>query len=239
MLTFFSGFGLGTMLTPAFILFFPPEMAVAATAIVHFLNNLFKLILIGKHTAWSVALKFGIPALLGAYAGARLLSTLSVDDAPILLFGFETSLLNLLLGWLIMFFALTELLPKIKDIQLGRRWLMPGGILSGFFGGLSGHQGALRSAFLVKLNLSKEQFVATGVVIACFVDVMRIGTYAINFDMETVLPRVSLMVMATLAAFGGAILGRYLLKKITIDYIQNIVGLLMIVISILLILGWV
>ena len=43
MLTFFSGFGLGSMLTPAFILFFPPEIAVAATAIVHFLNNLLSL----------------------------------------------------------------------------------------------------------------------------------------------------------------------------------------------------
>jgi len=47
----------------------------------------------------------------------------------------------------------------------------------------------------------------------------------------------TMMVGATLAAFGGAILGRYLLKKITIGFIQNIVGILMIIISILLFLG--
>ena len=41
-LTFFSGFGLGTLLTPVFALFFPIEIAITITSIVHFLNNLFK-----------------------------------------------------------------------------------------------------------------------------------------------------------------------------------------------------
>ena len=34
-LTMYSGFGLGTLLMPVFALFFPIEVAVAATAIVH------------------------------------------------------------------------------------------------------------------------------------------------------------------------------------------------------------
>jgi uncharacterized protein len=37
-LTFFSGFGLGTILVPVFTLFFPIEIAIALTAIVIFLN---------------------------------------------------------------------------------------------------------------------------------------------------------------------------------------------------------
>ena len=48
-LTLFSGFGLGTLLLPAFALFFPLELSVALTAVVHFLNNLFKLVLLGSH----------------------------------------------------------------------------------------------------------------------------------------------------------------------------------------------
>lgn len=43
-LTFFSGFGLGTLLLPAFALFFTVEKAIALTAVVHFLNGLFKLL---------------------------------------------------------------------------------------------------------------------------------------------------------------------------------------------------
>ncbi len=40
-LTFFSGFGLGTILMPVFALFFPVEVAIALTSVVHFSNNLF------------------------------------------------------------------------------------------------------------------------------------------------------------------------------------------------------
>ena len=73
LLTFFSGFGLGTILLPAFAFFFPLEIAVGLTAIVHFLNNLFKFILIGKQVNWKVVLYFGVPAVIAAYFGAKLL----------------------------------------------------------------------------------------------------------------------------------------------------------------------
>jgi uncharacterized protein len=48
-LTFFSGFGLGTILTPVFMIFFPVELAIGLTGIVHFFNNIFKLILVGRN----------------------------------------------------------------------------------------------------------------------------------------------------------------------------------------------
>jgi len=41
-LTFFSGFGLGTLLLPAFALFLPAAASVAATAIVHLPNGIFR-----------------------------------------------------------------------------------------------------------------------------------------------------------------------------------------------------
>jgi uncharacterized membrane protein YfcA len=48
-LTFFSGFGLGTILTPIFMIFFPVEVAIALTGVVHFFNNIFKLLLVGRN----------------------------------------------------------------------------------------------------------------------------------------------------------------------------------------------
>ena len=42
-LTLFLGFGLGTILMPAFALFFPAPLGVAAAAVVHFANNAFTL----------------------------------------------------------------------------------------------------------------------------------------------------------------------------------------------------
>jgi hypothetical protein len=50
-LSFYSGFGLGTLLLPAFSLLFPLPVAIASTAVVHMLNNVFKLGLVGKYAA--------------------------------------------------------------------------------------------------------------------------------------------------------------------------------------------
>jgi len=79
-LTFFSGFGLGTLQLPAFALFFPIQEAVALTAVVHFLNGLFKVALVGREADRSVAIRFGIPAILAALVGAWMLTQLSVGE---------------------------------------------------------------------------------------------------------------------------------------------------------------
>lgn len=79
-LTLYSGFGLGTILLPAFALFFPAPVAVAATAIVHLLNNVFKGTLLHDRADWPMVLKFGIPAVPAAVAGAWVLAWLG--DTP-------------------------------------------------------------------------------------------------------------------------------------------------------------
>lgn len=60
-LTLFSGCGLGTLLMPAFALFFPVPLAIAATAVVHLANNIFKVVLVGKNTNWDVIARFALP----------------------------------------------------------------------------------------------------------------------------------------------------------------------------------
>lgn len=49
LLTFFSGFGLGTIMAPLFALFFPIDVAIAMTGVVHFTNNIIKIVLIGRN----------------------------------------------------------------------------------------------------------------------------------------------------------------------------------------------
>ena len=76
-LTLFSGFGLGTLLLPAFALVFPVEIAVSATAVVHLANNLFKLALVGRHARPGIVIRFGLPAVVAAGAGAWVLARLT------------------------------------------------------------------------------------------------------------------------------------------------------------------
>lgn len=235
-LTFFSGFGLGTLLLPAFALFFPVDVAIALTAIVHFLNNTFKLVLVKKNINWKIALQFGLPALLFSFLGAFLLDKItnatflteySLNDKV-----FQVTLMKIIVAILLIFFALFELIPKLKNLQFPQKYLPIGGILSGFFGGLSGHQGALRSAFLTKVGLSKEAFIATGVIIACMIDVSRMTVYFANISKVKDSLNFNLVFVATLAAFMGVYSGNKLVKKITINTIQKIVAFMIIVFAI-------
>jgi len=234
-LTFFSGFGLGTILAPVFAVFFPIDIAIALTGVVHFSNNLFKIALTGRNTDAGVLLRFGIPAILASFLGAWLL--LKINGMPSILqyqmWGkeFEITPVKLVISVLLIVFSVLEIAPSVQKIQFGRDKLMLGGALSGFFGGLTGIQGAIRSAFLIKSGLTKEAYIATGVVIACLVDFTRLTVYASRFTPANLDENLTLLISATLAAIAGAFIGSRLLKKITLRFIQILVAVLLVIIS--------
>lgn len=235
-LTLFSGFGLGTLLMPVFALFFPLKVAVGLTAVVHFLNNLFKLALFGRQADKGVVAGFGLPAVAAAFLGAFCLSWLS-DLEPLLryqAFGREMSVLpvKLSLGALMIVFALLEISPALGKLSFDRKYLPLGGILSGFFGGLSGQQGALRSAFLIRCGLSKESFIASGVVIAVLVDVVRLGVYAVKFSTADVSDHAPLLIAAASCAFIGVGVATRLLHKVTLRAVQWLVAVMLLVIAV-------
>jgi uncharacterized protein len=240
-LTLFSGFGLGTLLLPVFGLFFPIEIAIVMTALVHFMNNIFKFIIYGKLANKNIVLKFGIPAIIFAYLGANVLSYISSSTSlysfSISQTQFEITVLKIVVGILLIAFSLFDFIPKFKNLQFEPKFLSLGGALSGFFGGLSGHQGALRSAFLVRVGLSKEAFVATGVVIACLIDITRLSIYLPKLISKQIDLNYTLIFFATLSAFVGVYFGNKLLQKTTIKTIQNIVALLLLVYGVLMIFG--
>lgn len=114
---------------------------------------------------------------------------------------------NLAVGLVLLAFVLAELLPRLREMSFGQKFLPLGGALSGFFGSLSGMQGALRSAFLVKAGLSGEAFVATGVVIACLIDISRLGVYAKLVIADSSGFDYPLLLAAVLSAFAGGVSG--------------------------------
>lgn len=74
-----------------------------------------------------------------------------------------------------------ELLPEAAPWRFDARLLPVEGLISGFFGGLSGNQAAFRSMFLLKAGLSKEPFIATGAVLAVIVYLARLPVYGAEF----------------------------------------------------------
>lgn len=234
-LTLFSGFGLGTLLMPVVALFFPLDLAIAMTAMVHLANNLFKIGLLGRKADYSVLLKFGLPAIVAAFTGAALLTYLG-EVTPIYeyqAFGSsrQVTVLKLIIGVLIISFVVLELSPTFSKMALDRRWLPLGGIISGFFGGLSGHQGAFRSMFLIKAGLEKEAFVATGVVLAVMVDLSRMVIYGADISAHGEAIEWRLVLGASVSAFTGAYVGATMLKKVTLRSVQLIVSALLIMVG--------
>lgn len=244
LLTLFSGFGLGTVLMPVFSLFFPVPLAVAATAVVHFANNIFKFGLMAKYTNWNVVIRFAIPAVLAAFAGAFFLRIL--DQIPVIgsySLGestFKLTVVKMVVGFLIIFFAVFELFPWAQQLVLPSGWLPIGGAISGFFGGLSGNQGALRSAFLLKTGLSKNAFVATGIASAISVDASRLIIYGIIIptdyateSQELIIP----IIVGTVCALCGSFIGKQFIQKITIRIIHTIITATMMLIGTALLIG--
>ena len=234
-LTFFSGFGLGTILTPIFMLFFPVELAIALTGIVHFFNNIFKLFLVGRHADKEVLLRFGIPAIIAAIIGSWILLNIS-NLQPLFTynaFGKHIAVypVKFIISILLIIFASIDLIPYFNTLQFGKDKLPIGGALSGFFGGLSGNQGALRTAFLIKAGLSKEAFVGTAVVVSTFVDFTRLSIYATRFTQSGLTDNLTLVICATVAAIVGAYLGNKLLKKVTLRFLQITIAIMLIIIS--------
>jgi uncharacterized protein len=233
-LTFFSGFGLGTLLLPLFAVFFPVEIAIAATAIVHFANNVFKLILVGRQADKEVTLKFAVPAALAAFAGAWLL-TLFSDLPPVFSYSvsgkeFLIYPVKFIIGILMIVFAILEFYPNLIIMKINRRFVPAGGLLSGFFGGLSGHQGALRTAFLLKSGLDKQALIGTMVVSGFVVDLIRIIVYGSSFFFRDISSLeysgiVPMLIAGCIAAFIGSYFGKYLFDKVTFGAVKLIIAI--------------
>ena len=248
LLTLFSGFGLGTLLMPTLALFFPAQVAVLLTAVVHGCNSLFKLALLWRSADYRVVLRFGIPAAAAAVLGAAALSALSTGEVlfswsppldPLVghMLFWDVTALEFCLGGLILVFALVEVLPVARRLRFSRRWLPLGGLVAGFFGGLSGHQGALRAAFLLPLELEPKRYAGTQAVLASIVDVFRLAGYGLalsggRFPGLGGADQRNVLIVAVICALSGSLLGKRLLGKTTLGSIRWITATLLFVVAV-------
>lgn len=246
LLSLFSGFGLGSLLVAVFVVFFPVEVAVSATAVVHLVHNLLKVGIFYRSAIWRIVIRFGVPAVVAAFVGAFLLTRLP-DGDPLHTWQLgrrvaEITPLKILMGVLIAGFAIVDLNPRLRKIPMGERWLPLGGLLSGFFGGLSGHQGAFRAAFLSQLDFEPEEYVGTQAVLATVVDVARLIVYgaALYTGRMAMLsgrrPWIAVGV-AIVCALAGVLIGWRFVHKTTFSSLRVLIGVLLLLVGAGLIVG--
>lgn len=243
-LTLYSGFGLGTVLLPAFALFFPAPVAVAATGVVHLLNGLFKGGLLWRQADWGVVWRFGLPAVPAAIAGAWLLGRLGSGDPlftwPLAGRHFGPTPAALMVGAVMIGLGLLELQPWFQRLAAPPRVAPLGGLATGLLGGLTGQQGALRSVFLLRFGLDPARFIATGAMIAVLIDLSRLPVYALMAGSAA--DRIGgreagLIGWAVLCAFAGAWSATRWMRKVTVGLVRSLVAAVMLGIGAALIAG--
>lgn len=221
-LTLTTGFGVGTVLTPIFTFFFEVQIAILMVAVIHFSNNLFKLYLFRKHIDKAIIMKFGILSIIGAFVGAFLQVYM------------QSHALKVFLGIALIILAGREFIPTKKEFQLPKSIDAIGGLASGLLGGLVGNQGAVRSAYLLNYNISKDAFIASGTLIACFVDATRIPLYIYNYGDK--LSSHWLFIGGVVAtAYIGTIIGKRVVTYLPLKAFKKIVAGVIILMGIVLI----
>lgn len=160
-----SGFGSSSIFLPIANQFLDYRNAITLVAIYHIFGNVSRLSLFWRHWNSRIFILFGIPSIFATVLGVAMIPY------------FDVNLLKMILGIVLLFFAVFLLIDSKFNIKptpfVGR----VGGFLSWFFAGLIGTGWILRWAFLTVFNLPKEQYIATIASIALLVDITRIPLY--------------------------------------------------------------
>jgi uncharacterized protein len=220
-ITLMTGFGLGTILTPVFLIFYDVKIAILIVAIVHLSNNLLKLSLFSRHISLDIIKRFGVLTLAGAFIGAFFQGKM------------DSSAVKILLGVSLIFLGMKEAAGFGEKLRLPQKIDFIGGFLSGLLGGFVGNQGAIRSAYLLNYNISKETFVATAAIIASVADFTRIPVYIFS-NRDVLSENGLLLLITTISAFAGTFAGKRFLKKISLKTFKTYVAAMIIIIGILL-----
>jgi uncharacterized membrane protein YfcA len=218
-----AGFGIGSLLTPAFALQTGTKVAVAAVAIPHFVGTLQRYWLLRHHVDRRVLVGFGFASAAGGLTGALLHAWLS------------SRILTVVFGLLLILAATAELTGWMQRVRWGRRVAWFAGALSGAFGGLVGNQGSVRSAAMLGFHVPKESFVATATAIALFVDGARLPVYVIT-QWRDILEVWPLLAVSTVGVVVGTAAGARVLKRIPPSVFRRVIAVLLFALGIYMIL---
>ena len=206
-----SGFGIGSLLTPAFALQAGTKAAVAAVAIPHLVGTAQRFWILRRHVDRRMLLAFGLTSAAGGLLGALAHAWLS------------SRWLTLVFGVLLLAAAIAEATGWMARVRWGRRTAWIAGALSGVFGGLVGNQGSIRSAAMLGFDVPKESFVATATAIGLFVDGARLPVYLAT-QWDDIVRQWPLVAAAIVGVCIGTAVGSRLLERIPRPLFRRIIA---------------
>ncbi len=219
----FTGFGTSTLMIPVLVIFFPPVETIFLVSIIHWFGNVWKIALFRSGFNLRLLLLFGVVGLVTSYLGAHI--SLGANELILLR----------LLGAFLAGYALFLVFQSKFKIPANNMTALSGGALSGFFAGMFGMGGAMRSAFLTTFDLPKAVYIATAGAIGLLVDSTRIITY---FTGGATLPKelwYGLLIFIPIS-FVGAHIAKNVIDKIPQNQFRTVVATFLFVFGVKLIL---
>ena len=214
-----SGFGIGSLLTPLLAFKTGTGIAIAGVSIAHFFGTGLRFIRWRKYINKKVLFSFGITSAVGGLTGALLHNVLH-NDILTTIFG----CLLILAG----FTGVTGLSEKLEFSGIAA-WIA--GALSGFFGGLVGNQGGIRSSSMLGFKLTPKEFVATATGIALMVDIARMPVY-IAIQGKEIASIWQYILIATIGVLIGTEIGAKVLTRIPEKTFKKVVSVIILLIGI-------
>ena len=214
-----SGFGIGSLLTPLLALHAGTKTAVAAVSIPHLVGTVIRFWWLRASLDRGVLWRFGLMSAAGGLAGALLNARAS------------SPALTSVLAALLVFAGIAQLTGQAQRWRFHGSVAWIAGAVSGFFGGLVGNQGGIRSAAMLGFDLPKERFVATATAIALLVDAARMPVYVVveRAQVAAIWP---LVLLATAGVVAGTLAGARLLKNVPEDRFKPLVGAIILLLGI-------
>lgn len=144
-----AGGGLSLILITAGSLFMDVKLAIVLNAYILLLNQSAKAWNFYPFAKRNIVLWAGLSGIIPTYIGARTLFLVSIETMQIII-------ACTAIGFVIL--RNVRLLPVIKETKLN---LVILGILSGFFGGLTGNGSLIRKPLFLQMGITKEVFLGT------------------------------------------------------------------------------
>ena len=214
-----SGFGIGSLLTPLIALQAGTKTAVAAVSVPHLIGTGLRFWALRGSLDRRVFWRFGLTSAAGGLAGALLNARAS------------SPALTIVFGSLLVFAGAAQITGSAQRWRFHGSVAWIAGALSGFFGGLVGNQGGIRSAALLGFDLPKERFVATATAIALMVDAARMPVYVVaeRAQVAAIWPLVAISVLGVV---GGTLAGQRVLMIVPEQRFRQIVGAIILLLGI-------
>jgi hypothetical protein len=219
-----AGFGIGSLLTPALAVALGTKVAVVVVSLPHVAATAVRLWALRGHIDRGVLLTFGLASAAGGLAGAVLHSVIA---SPVL---------GVVLGLLLILGGLSELTGLGRRLRFPGGWATVTGVLSGAFGGLVGNQGGVRSAALLRFDLTPRGLVATATASALLVDAARVPVYLIA-DVRALLDQWAIVVALTAGVLVGTLAGAPILRQIAEPLFRRLLAVLLLLLGVALVLG--